>query len=65
MKTFFTATIASALLAGIAAAGTVNFSNFASTWEIQASGPPISGGVVAVGTGRGVDFSDPGAAQTA
>ena len=46
MKTFFTATIASALLAGIAAAGTVNFSNFASTWEIQASGTPIKGGFV-------------------
>ena len=50
MKTFFTATIASVLLAGIAAAGTVNFSNFGSTWEIQASGKPISGGFVAVGT---------------
>ena len=65
MKTFFTATIASVLLAGIAAAGTVNFSNFGSTWEIQASGTPISGGFVAVGTGSGVDFSDPAAAQTA
>ena len=65
MKTFFTATIASVLLAGIAAAGTVNFSNFGSTWEIQASVTPISGGFVAVGTGSGVDFSDPAAAQTA
>ena len=65
MKTFFTATIASVLLAGIAAAGTVNFSNLTSTWEIQASGTPISGGFVAVGTGSGVDFSDPAAAQTA
>ena len=65
MKTFFTATIASVLFAGIAAAGTVNFSNFGSTWEIQASGTPISGGFVAVGTGSGVDFSDPAAAQTA
>ena len=44
MKTFFTATIASVALAGIAAAGTVNFSNFGSTWEIQASGTPINGG---------------------
>lgn len=65
MKTFFTATIASVLFAGIAAAGTVNFSNLTSTWEIQASGTPINGGFVAVGTGSGVDFSDPAAAQTA
>ena len=65
MKTFFTATIASVLFAGIAAAGTVNFSNFGSTWEIQANGTPISGGFVAVGTGSGVDFSDAAAAQTA
>ena len=65
MKTFFTAIIASVLFAGIAAAGTVNFSNFGSTWEIQASGTPISGGFVAVGTGSGVDFSDAAAAQTA
>ena len=65
MKTFFTATIASAVLAGIAAAGTVNFSNFGSTWEIQASGTPISGGFVAVGTTGVSDFSDAGAAQAA
>ena len=63
MKTFFTAIIASAVLAGIAAAGTVNFSNFGSTWEIQASGTPISGGFVAVGTTGGSDFSDGAAAQ--
>ena len=63
MKTFFTAIIASAVLAGIAAAGTINFSNFGSTWEIQASGTPISGGFVAVGTTGGSDFSDGAAAQ--
>ena len=65
MKTFFTATIASVALAGIAAAGTVNFSNFGSTWEIQASGTPINGGFVSVGTTGVSDFSDAAAAQTA
>jgi hypothetical protein len=65
MKTFFTAIIASVALAGIAAAGTVNFSNFGSTWEIQASGTPINGGFVSVGTTGVSDFSDAAAAQTA
>ena len=65
MKTFFTATIASVALAGIAAAGTVNFSNFGSTWEVQASGTPINGGFVSVGTTGVSDFSDAAAAQTA
>ena len=58
MKTFFTATIASVALAGIAAAGTVNFSNFGSTWEVQASGTPVNGGFVSVGTTGVSDFSD-------
>lgn len=65
MKTFFTATIASVALAGIAAAGTVNFSNFGSTWEIQASGTPINGGFVSVGTTGVSDFSDAITAQAA
>ena len=65
MKTFFTATIASVALAGIAAAGTVNFSNFGSTWEIQASGTPINGGFVSIGTTGVSDFSAAAAAQTA
>ena len=64
MKTFFTAIIASALFAGITAAGTVNFSNFASTWEVQGGGAPISGGFVSVGTTGVSDFSDATAAQT-
>ena len=58
MKTFFTATIASVLFAGIAAAGTVNFSNFTSLWEVQSGDKPVGGGFVAVGTGSDVDFSD-------
>ena len=58
MKTFFTATIASVLFAGIAAAGTVNFSNFTSLWEVQSGGTPVGGGFVAVGTGSDIDFSD-------
>ena len=56
MKTFFTATIASVLFAGIAAAGTVNFSNFTSLWEVQSGGTPVGGGFVAVGTGSDIYF---------
>ena len=44
-------------------AGTVNFSNFTSLWEIQASGTPISGGFVAVGTGSDIDFCNGDLAQ--
>ena len=39
-------------------AGTVTFSNFGSTWEIQASNTPVAGGFVAVGTTDGTNFSD-------
>ena len=63
MKTFFTATIASVVLAGIAAAGTVNFSNFTSLWEVQSGGTPVGGGFVTVGTGSDIDFSDADLAQ--
>ncbi len=31
-------------------AGTVSFSNFGSTWEVQSDGVPVEGGFVAVGT---------------